>query len=119
MYQCERCNKQYPNCLRRYIFSCTIIDDTSSCWTSVFNDQALAMLQGMTADEMSQHLDKGNMAKFEETFDDALFTDWIFKCKVKNELVGDDHRVKTTVYSAAKVNYVEESRNLLKALEGF
>jgi hypothetical protein len=38
------------------------------------------------------------------------------KCKVKQELVGDEQRVKTSMVSISPVDYVAESRNLLKAL---
>jgi replication factor A1 len=116
---CERCSKQYPDCCRRYIYSLTCVDDTSCTWATAFNDQAELMLGGITANEMNQYLENGDSQKFEEIFQEALFTDWIFKCKVKNEMVNDEQRVKTTIYGMQKVDYVEESKNLLKAIAGF
>ncbi|GMH90990.1 hypothetical protein TrST_g6866 [Triparma strigata] len=117
-WQCEKCNKQYDKCTRRYIFSATFADNTSTCWASMFNDQALALLGGHTADELNEWMQNGDYDKFEKVFDDALFTDWIVKAKVKSELVSEEQRVKTTAYSISPVDYAKESRDLLKAIKG-
>ena len=53
-WMCERCNQQYDKCCRRYIFSLTLSDNTSTCWASVFNDQAEVLLQGHKADEVEE-----------------------------------------------------------------
>ena len=44
-------------------------------------------------------------------------TEWIFKCKVKSEMVNEEQRVKTSVYALEPIDYVQESENMLKALE--
>ncbi|GMI14756.1 hypothetical protein TrLO_g4325 [Triparma laevis f. longispina] len=116
-WQCEKCNKQYDKCCRRYIFSATLSDNTSTCWASIFNDQALGMLQGHTADELNEWMQNGDYDKFEKLFDDALFTEWIVKAKVKSELVSEEQRVKTTAYAMTPIDYAKESKELLKAIK--
>ena len=54
---------------------------------------------------------------FDSIFAKAQFTDWIVKCKVKQEMVGEEQRVKSTIYSLSKPDYVSESKDLLRAIE--
>ena len=114
---CEKCNQQYDKCTRRYIFSLTLSDNTSTCWASVFNDQAETLLQGHKADEVEEWLTNGDYNKFEALFDEALWGDFIVKAKVKSEQVADEQRVKTTAYSLHPVDYVKESKDLIKAIK--
>ena len=43
---CDRCQITYPNCNRKWIFSGTVVDDTSTTWVSFFDDQAVPLLGG-------------------------------------------------------------------------
>ena len=43
----------------------------------------------------------------------ALFHQYLFRLKIKEELYGDEQRVKITVVKVDKVNYSAESRYLL------
>ncbi|GMI43864.1 hypothetical protein TeGR_g4279, partial [Tetraparma gracilis] len=63
MWQCEHCNKAYDKCIRRYIFSMTLIDDTSTVWATIFDDHAKDML-GKTADEMNVIYESGDQSQF-------------------------------------------------------
>jgi replication factor A1 len=116
-WTCERCQKQYDHCCRRYIFSLTIIDGSSSTWVSIFNDQAEALL-GISAEELNVILaEKGDYDTFGAKFDEVLHSDWIFTCKVKSEEVAGETRVKTSIHAMAPVNYEKESKNLLDAIQ--
>ncbi len=123
-WHCEKCHSTYATCVRRWIFSGTVADDTSNTWVSLFNDQAEVLLKA-TADEVfattSSAADGGggDQDKYDSYFSQATNTEWIFKCKVKNEMVGDESRVKTSVYSMLPVDHVKESRDLLAALAKF
>ena len=120
---CDKCQGTYPNCVRRWIFSGTVADDTSTTWVSFFNEQAETLFGGVTADTVfSEAFDGdtgGNQDKYDSYFTKANHTDWIFKCKVKQEMMGDEARVKTSVYSMHPVNYAKESRDLLDAIAKF
>ena len=118
-WYCDRCQQTRPDCTRRYIFSATVIDDTCTSWVSVFNDQALQLLgEENTADRVNEmyfeQADPDN--GFESMFQKVLFSDWIFKCKVKQETVGDESRIKASIVSMSPVDYAKESKNLLAAI---
>lgn len=121
-WYCDKCLSTYATCVRRWIFSGTVADDTSSTWVSVFNEQAEVLLNA-TADQVyettSSDMGGGDQDKYDSFFSQATNTEWIFKCKVKNEMVQDEQRVKTSVYSLLPVDYVKESRDLLAALAKF
>lgn len=118
-WHCDRCNETRPDCLRRYIFSFTVIDDTSTTWASVFDENALVLLGGVTADDLNRKCfsEDYDTDYFENIFANAGFTEWLFKCKVKKEIFGDEERVKTSVYQMTPLNYAEESKNLLTAIQ--
>jgi replication factor A1 len=116
-WHCDKCMKTYETCVRRFIFSGTVADDTCTSWVSVFNEQAEVLLDGARANDLYAAVANGDGKDlYDSTFMKATYTDWIIKCKVKQELVGDEQRVKTSMVSLSPVDYVAESRNLLKAL---
>jgi replication factor A1 len=120
---CDKCQGTFPNCVRRFIFSGTVADDTSTTWVSFFNEQAETLLGGVTADQVyKESFDAeagGSQDKYDSYFARANHTEWIFKCRVKQEMVGEENRVKTTVHSMHPINYAKESRDLLAAISKF
>uniref|UniRef100_A0A7S2P0X2 Replication protein A subunit n=1 Tax=Leptocylindrus danicus TaxID=163516 RepID=A0A7S2P0X2_9STRA len=117
-WHCDKCNRAMPNCVRRFIFSACITDDTSTSWVSIFNEQAEMLLgEGITADMLYERCFEGSEQEmFESVFNKANFTDWVLKCRVKSEMVGDEQRVKTSVVNLMPVDYVQESRDMLAAI---
>ena len=117
---CDKCQGTYQDPVRRWIFSATVEDDTCSTWVSFFNSQAETLLGGETTADMAfQKFIEHNQDQdgYDSLFCRAQHTEWIFKCKVKSEMVNEEQRVKTSVYALEPVNYVQESENMLKALE--
>ncbi|KAL9186004.1 hypothetical protein ACHAXT_005242 [Thalassiosira profunda] len=116
-WHCDKCQRTHDTCVRRFIFSGTMADDTCTSWVSVFNEQAEMMFDGAKADTLYDAIIAGDgQDLYNSTFMKAQYTDWIVKCKVKQELVGDEQRVKTAISSMVPVDYAVESRNLLNAL---
>ena len=115
-FHCDKCQQTNEKCVRRFIFSGTVADDTSTSWVSVFNEQAENMFNGVKADELYEKLAEGDRDSYDSTFAKASCTEWIIKCKVKQEHVGDESRVKTSIVSLTPIDYAAESRNLLAAL---
>lgn len=121
-WYCDKCQGTYPQPVRRWIFSGVVEDATGSTWISFFNEQAETLFQGLTADECyGQSYGGGgfDQDQYDSVFAKALFTEWVFKCKVKNEVHNDESRVKTSVYSLHPMDYVKESQDLLAAIEQF
>mmetsp|Transcript_20556 Transcript_20556/g.41748 ORF Transcript_20556/g.41748 Transcript_20556/m.41748 type:complete len:654 (-) Transcript_20556:124-2085(-) len=117
-YHCDKCQQTFPNCVRRFIFSGTVADDTSTSWVSVFNEQAETLFGGVTADELWRKCceESSDRDLYDSTFLKTTYKEYIFKCKVKQEQVGDETRVKTSLTSVQPIDYVQESRDLLRAL---
>lgn len=114
-YQCDRCNGTFPDCNRKWIFSGTVADGMGSTWVSIFDEQAQQLL-GTTADDMFKQFET-NQDFYDATFSKAAFSEWIFKCRVKEEMVNDEPRMKAQVVKMEPVNYVTECRDMIAALE--
>lgn len=114
-WHCDRCNGTYPNCNRKWIFSGTVGDSTSNTWVSIFDEQAQQLL-GNTADEMFSHYET-NQELYDSVFAKAAFSEWVFKCRVKKEMVNDEYRTKVQVMRMEKVDYVAECRDMIAAME--
>lgn len=117
-YHCEKCNKEFPQCQRRYILSVTMTDQSGQSWFSMFNDTAQVLL-GRTADELNEMKGSGDDAGYEAVFKSALFKTFICRARIKQEAVNDEMRVKSTVVTVQPINYVQESRNLLEAISKY
>jgi len=112
---CERCNRSYDTCKRKFIFSATVVDDSSTSWVSLFDDQAKILFGGVEADDVYKQREEGNngLEEYNALFTKASFTDWVFNCKVKQEMVQEELRIKTTVYSMHPMDYAAEGKSLL------
>jgi replication factor A1 len=116
-WDCLRCHGVFPTCNRKWIFSTTVADDTGSTWVSVFNEDALTLFGGVIADDVFAQYD--NQDLYDGYFAKATYTDWVMKCKVKNEIVNDEPRLKTQIVRMDPVDYASECKDLLTALQGF
>lgn len=119
-YHCEKCGNYYPNCTRRWIFSAMIEDESSSTWVNFFNDQAEPLLDGATADEVyaaTNSMDGSATDAYESFFSKAIHSEWVFKCKVRQEMVNDEPRVKTSVQGLYPVDYLQDAKDMLAALQ--
>jgi replication factor A1 len=117
-YYCEKCNGTFSNCMRKFIFSGTFSDDSSTTWVSLFNEQAETLFKGMTADQMWETMESGNNGQddYDNLFKRSNFTDWILNCKVKQEMMNDEMRIKTSITSLHPVDYAKEGRSLFNSL---
>jgi replication factor A1 len=121
-WYCDKCQGTYAHCIRRWIFSGVVEDGTSSTWVSFFNEQAESLFAGATADDVYNKTYAGDghdQDAYDSYFARAQFSECIFKCKVKNEMVNEESRVKTSVYTLHPVDYAKESLDLLAAIEKF
>jgi len=116
-YHCERCGQTYQNCVRRFIFSATVADDSSTTWVSVFDDQAKALFgEAVTADAVFEAMNEQGQDAYDAHFTKANFTDWIITCKVKQEMNQDEMRVKSSIQSIHPMDYAKEGRSLMKGI---
>ena len=114
-WQCEKCARDYMTCNRRYILTASLADHTGTHWISLF-DEAAQLLLGHTAEELHQMKVAGDDASYERVFSDALFKQYVAKLRVKQEMVNDEPRLKSTALSMTPINFAAESKQLLHAI---
>ncbi|KAE8677143.1 Replication protein A 70 kDa DNA-binding subunit A [Hibiscus syriacus] len=109
---CDRCNQEFEECDYRYLLQIQIQDHTGLTWVTAFQESGEDIL-GCPAKEM--YLLKYELqddTRFGEIIRNRLFHQYLFRLKIKEELYGDEQRVKITVVKVDNVNYTAESRYL-------
>ncbi|KAI4335240.1 hypothetical protein L6164_013904 [Bauhinia variegata] len=118
-WHCDRCNQVFEECDYRYLLQAQILDHTGITWVTAFQESGDEIL-GYSAKEL--HLlkyEQQDDEKFSEIIRSSLFNQYLFRLKIKEELYGDEQRVKITVVKADKVNYTPESRYMLDLISKF
>ncbi|KAL3830024.1 hypothetical protein ACJIZ3_018826 [Penstemon smallii] len=111
---CDRCNQEFEECDYRYLLQVQVQDHTGLTWVTAFQEAGEEIL-GCSAKELYvlKYESEDDNTKFAETIRTCLFTEFLFRLKIKEEIYGDEQRVKITVVKAERVNYSEESKFLL------
>ncbi|KAL6548103.1 Rpa1ap [Orobanche hederae] len=87
-------------------------DHTGLTWVTAFQETGEEIL-GCSAKELYVlKYEGGDDVRFVEIIRNCLFTEFLLRLKIKEEIYGDEQKVKITVFKAEKVNYPEESRFL-------
>ncbi|CAN4076368.1 unnamed protein product [Withania somnifera] len=116
-WRCDRCDQIVDECEYRYILQFQIQDHSGLTWVTAFQECG-DQIMGVSAKEL-------HFLKYEEQDDDrfaeivrnVLFSKFILKLKVKEELYIDEQRVKSTVVKAEKLNFQSETRFVLDLIE--
>lgn len=58
-------------------------------------------------------------SEYETVFSESNFRTYIFKVRVKNEMVNDEQRIKCSVMAVRPVDYAQECRDLLAAINRY
>lgn len=118
-WQCDRCNQEFEECDYRYLLQVQVQDHSGLTWVTAFQEAGEEIL-GYSAKELyllKNEAEDDN--KFIEVIRDCLFREFLFKLKIKEEIYGDEQKVKITVVKAEKLNYAEESRILFDSISKF
>ncbi|CAN0072247.1 unnamed protein product [Laminaria digitata] len=118
-WQCEKCNQTHEKCSRRYILNMTISDQTGKTWVTAFNDIALPLLKGRTADELHELKQDGQDGEYEDAFTDACFQSYLVTLRVKAEMVNDEMRIKNTIQRMTPIDLKTECDALLDAISKY
>ena len=111
---CEKCDKTVLG-TRRWIFQATANDATGSRWVSLFDDQAVPVLGGKTADEMAV-LRATNPQAFDAHFIACSFKPYLMKCRVKNETYMEEQKLKVSATHLQPLDFCSEGRLLLSEI---
>ncbi|KAG9351622.1 hypothetical protein JZ751_022873 [Albula glossodonta] len=111
MFRCEKCDREFPNFKYRLILSVNIADCGDNQWVTCFQESAEAIL-GHDADYLGK-LKESSEAAFDEVFQQANFSTYNFRIRVKLETYNDESRIKATVMDLHPVDHKEYSRRLI------
>ena len=116
-WHCEKCNQEYDECRRRYMLNVCLQDTTGQNYFTAFDDMAIKIMGGKTADELHNLKVSGDQAAFDQVFNDCqAFKTFLFKARSKNETYQDEARVKSQILQVAPVDYVDECKQMLNAI---
>ncbi|KAF9096941.1 Replication factor A protein 1 [Mortierella sp. AD031] len=112
-WRCEKCNKLHPEPEYRYVMGVNAADHTGQSWIQAFNDAGM-VITGQPAGYLV-----ANPEVVPAVFAKATFRSYIFKCRAKQETYGEEAKTRITILSATPMNWVDESKVLLKQLEEY
>ncbi|XP_010261943.1 PREDICTED: replication protein A 70 kDa DNA-binding subunit A isoform X2 [Nelumbo nucifera] len=112
-WQCDRCTQEFEECDYRYLLQAQVQDHTGLTWVTAFQESGEEIL-GCSAKELYLlKYEEQDDVRFGEVIRRSLFSEYLFRLKIKEEMYGEEQRVKITVVKAEKLNYSAESRFLL------
>lgn len=117
-WSCEKCNTTHSNCNRRYLLTLTLADHTGNNWATLFNEQAEKLL-GVKAEQLYQYRQAGDDTSFESVFERSLFKTVIARLRVKQEMVNDEQRQRSSCVAFELVDLVDESAKMLAAINKY
>ncbi|KAL5973296.1 Replication protein A 70 kDa DNA-binding subunit C [Asimina triloba] len=116
-WHCERCDQSFPECDYRYLLQLQIQDHTGLTWVTAFQESGEEIM-GVPAKELYLlKYEEQDDTKFGEIVRRVLFTQYLFKLKVKEETFSDEQRVKSTVVKAERLNFASEAKYLLSLID--
>ncbi|XP_076936320.1 replication protein A 70 kDa DNA-binding subunit A-like [Bidens hawaiensis] len=116
-WRCDKCDQTVDECDYRYILQIQLQDHTGLVWATAFQETGEEIM-GVSAKDL--HLIKHEEQdddRFAEIVRNALFNEFSFKLKVKEESYGDDQRaVKSNIVKAEKINFSSNTKAMLQEL---
>ncbi|BFG30809.1 hypothetical protein CerSpe_170830 [Prunus speciosa] len=109
-WRCDRCDQSMEECDYRYLLQLQIQDHTGTTWVTAFQEGGEEIMGIPAKDLYFLKYEEQDDEKFVEITRKVLFTKFNFKLKIKEEIYGDEQRVKSTVLKAEKVNFSSEAR---------
>lgn len=119
-WRCEKCDREFAECKRRYILSTQCGDASGAGWFTLFNEEAEKLL-GISADDLYK-MKLSSEEAYKRHFDDLLFKEFVATVRSKSEVMpnGDgDSRVKSTVFKYADMDYKDENKKMIDNLKKY
>ncbi|KAJ7537757.1 hypothetical protein O6H91_11G021100 [Diphasiastrum complanatum] len=110
-WRCDRCDRSVPECDYRYLLSVQVQDHSGVTWITAFQEAGEEII-GVSAKELYVWKQDEN-PRFADIIQSLLFTQHLFRLKVKEENYNDEQRLKCTVVRSDKLVYASESRLLI------
>ncbi|KAI9262305.1 putative replication factor-A protein 1 [Phascolomyces articulosus] len=114
-WACEKCNKQFPEPTWRYILTASIEDATAQLYVQLF-DETAAIIVGQSANEVMR-LKDSDVDAFTKAMSEGLFKTYNFKVRAKSDTFNDTTRIKYNIMEATPIDYVQEAKEMVIALD--
>lgn len=114
-YFCEKCNVTKKECSIRYLTTLHISDSTSQVWLNIFDDFGNSFF-GLPAESLKK-MGEENPTELQNFLKSLLYKEYVIKIKRIEEVYNGELKIKWRGLSVQKVDYLEESRRMLKLLE--
>ncbi|KAL9314632.1 hypothetical protein ACSQ67_020084 [Phaseolus vulgaris] len=118
-WQCDRCNQEFEECDYRYLLQAQIQDGTGLTWVTAFQEAGEEIMEYSAKDLYLLKHEQQDDESFGEIIKSRLFKQFMFRLKIKEELYGDEQKVKITVVKVDKVKYSSESQYMLDSISKF
>lgn len=116
-WMCEKCNQTFPSCDRRYILRATSCDHTGSEWINAFNEHGETIM-GVSAQQVQQWKEAAD-PQYEAAFDSALFKEFVFKIRAKQDTWQEQVRVQHTVIGVTPMDYAAQTKRLQELIQRY
>lgn len=114
-YLCNKCNKQTTDCDYRYILNMRVQDGTGGIFVAAFDEIGCKVLKA-PASQMKT-LQSEDPDKYARHLTGAIWNEYLFNIRVKNEVSDMGDRVKMVVASMTEIEYPRVSQLMLQDIE--
>ncbi|CAN0045283.1 unnamed protein product [Lampetra planeri] len=111
-FRCEKCDTEVPNFKYRLILQANIVDYTDNQWVTCFQEHGESIL-GIKTEALGDLKDSDDQVAYEQVFQNANFTTYIFRMRVKLENYNDESRIKMTIMEVRPCDPIEHSKRLI------
>ena len=110
-WRCDRCDRAIAECDYRYLLSVQVQDHTGVTWITAFQEAGEEII-GVSAKELYMWKQDED-PRYRDVIQKLLFSQYLFKLKVKEENYNDELRVKCTAVKSEKLDYASENKVLI------
>ncbi|ODV79658.1 replication factor-a protein [Suhomyces tanzawaensis NRRL Y-17324] len=118
-WKCERCDLTFSEPTYRYIFNCSVMDNTGQLWLTLF-DQEAHKLFGVDASVLKKYQQDeadGVGKNFTELTSSILFKEYSFRVRARQDNYNDNVRIRYQAVGLDYLDYNQEADALCKELE--
>ncbi|KAJ3676427.1 hypothetical protein LUZ60_003839 [Juncus effusus] len=116
-WRCDTCLQNFAECDYRYILQFQISDHTGVIYVTAFQEAGEEIMGISAKDLYLIKFEEQDEVKYSEIIKNAIFSQYNFKLKVKEETYQDETRVKCSVMKADRVDPINESKYLLGLID--
>ncbi|EGW33590.1 uncharacterized protein SPAPADRAFT_135958 [Spathaspora passalidarum NRRL Y-27907] len=114
-WRCERCDINYPEPTYRYIYNCSILDETGQIWVTLFDNEARKLF-GIDAGELTK-IKEEDQDEFTRRIEDISFKEYQFRLRARQDTYNDQLRVRYQAVGIDFIDYSTEAEYLCKQLD--